>query len=49
MKRLTLIVALLLTACTKNPYPGVDNPTQGQNSSQDKEIIAYIDKRLVEE
>lgn len=48
MKRLTLIIALLLAACT-NPYPGVDNPVHDPNTDVDKDIIAYIDQRLVEE
>ena len=48
MKRLTLIFALLLAACA-NPYPGIDMPVQNPNSDVDKDIIAYIDQRLVEE
>ena len=49
MKRLTLIIALLCAACTRNPYPGIDTPIQNPNTDMDKDIIAYIDQRLVEE
>ena len=48
MRRLTLFFALLFAACA-NPYPGIDSPVQQPNSSADKDIIAYIDQRLVEE
>ena len=48
MKRLTLLFALLLAACT-NPYPGVDTPVRTENTATDKEIIAYIDQRLEQE
>lgn len=48
MKRLTLIITLLLAACTK-ATPGIDNPNPGPNRQIDRDIIAYIDKRLTEE
>ena len=48
MKRLTLIFALVLAACTQ-PQTGIDTPVRTPNSQEDRDIIAYIDQRLVEE
>ena len=49
MKRLTLIFALIIAACTSPSYPGIDSPQRTPNSEVDKQIIAYIDQRLEEE
>lgn len=50
MRRLLYIALLLFVACTQNPYPNIDNPSYGGGGTvTDQDIIAYIDKRLVEE
>jgi C-terminal peptidase prc len=48
MRYFALIITILLMACTK-ATPGVDNPNPTPNKPIDKDIIAYIDKRLLEE
>lgn len=49
MKRIAILLTLLFAACTSPYYPGFDNPGTTQNSQTDRDIIAYIDQRLLEE
>lgn len=49
MKRLSILFALLLTACMQPSYPGIDHPSGGGNSANDRSIIDYIDQRLSKE
>ena len=49
MKRLSILFALLLTACMQPSYPGIDHPSGGGNSANDRSIIDYIDQRLSNE
>lgn len=49
MRRLLYISLLLIAACTRNPYPNIDNPNYGGGTMTDQNIIAYIDQRLMEE
>lgn len=50
MKHIILsIVILFAVGCTSPYYPSIDYPSTGMPSSQDAEIIDYIDKRLSEE
>ncbi len=49
MKRITIVLTMLIAACTTPYYPSIDNPSYSQNSQQDRDIIAYIDQRLAEE
>jgi C-terminal peptidase prc len=51
MKRITIpiLLTMFVAACTTPYYPGIDTPVHTQNSQTDRDIIAYIDKRLEEE
>lgn len=49
MKRIAIFLAMLVTACTSPSYSGIDNPSFSHNSQVDKDIIAYIDQRLMQE
>lgn len=46
MRRITLLFALLVVACTSPSYPGIDRPNSSGNTMEDQEIIDYIDQRL---
>lgn len=46
MRRVLYLIALLVVACTKSPYPGIDSPNNIGGTAKDQNIIAYIDKRL---
>lgn len=46
MKRISILLALLVAACTQPHYPGIDHPSGGGNSATDQSIIDYIDQRL---
>lgn len=49
MKRIALLLALYMWACTSPSYPGIDKPNSGGNTMEDQEIIDYIDQRLESE
>lgn len=49
MKRFSLFFAILLAACTQPSYPGIDRPSGGGGSQDDRSIINYIDQRLTNE
>lgn len=46
--RLSYVIALILVACTSPGYPGIDNRPI-ISTSEDQQIIAYIDSRLEKE
>lgn len=48
MKRVIGVVMLLLAACTTPYYPAIDNPEINVTAT-DRDIISWIDQRLVEE
>lgn len=48
MKNLLLIIGLLFAACMSPSYPSIDRPST-TISSEDSDIIAYIDSRLEKE
>ncbi|MBO5831319.1 MAG: PDZ domain-containing protein [Alistipes sp.] len=49
MRKVIYLAMLLIVACTQPHYPGIDNPNYGGGTTLDRDIISYIDKRLVEE
>lgn len=49
MKRLSILIVLLFAACMQPSYPGIDHPSGGGNSADDRNIIDYIDQRLSNE
>lgn len=50
MRYLYILALLIVAACTQNKYPSIDQPsTRKPNSQTDRDIIAYIDQRLVDE
>ena len=50
MKRIiTILLAVLVVACTSPSYPGFDYPSFSQNTQVDRDVIAYIDQRLEQE